>query len=213
MLSRWIVVVAVGVLVVSPAAAGPQDAKDQPGPSSTREPAARLAELEQEVAALRKLLTDLQDQQRKAVDENMRQYAELKKLLQDGFSKQSEERLNLDVTQQRLLRDFQELSKKIEELRAELNRLQSERRAFYGPTPAPSTPAVPLATGTVAFVNAYWMPMTVIVDGVMVTLQPGETRTFSKLPGTFGYEVLGAQGYVTRTLAAGQTFTVQIGPR
>lgn len=213
MMLRWIVAVAVCVLFVSPAAAGPQDAKDQPGAANAKEPATRLAELEREVATLRKLLAELQDQQRKSADDLARNYADLKKLLQDGFSKQAEDRINADVAQQRLLRDFQDLSKKVEDLRAELNRVQTERRAFYGPTPAPTTPVAPLATGTVAFVNAYFMPMTVVVDGVMVTLQPGETRSFSKQPGFFGYEVLGAQGYVTRSLAAGQTFTVQIGPR
>lgn len=202
------------LLLFWPSALAFQDGKDQPAPpAAMKEPATRLAELEKELELLRKLVLEMQEQQRKSSEEVTRSYNELKKLLQDGLLKQADDRTQAEMANQRLLRDVQDLSRRVDDLRTELNRLQAERRSFYGPSPAPAASPLATATGTVAFVNSWWLPVTIVLDGMMVTLQPGETRVFTKSAGVFGYEVLGAQGYVTRSLSAGQTFTVQIGPR
>lgn len=208
------VVLCVVVLLSQPIHPSFQEGKDQPAASVVlKEPATRLAELEKELDSLRKLVLETQELQRKSSDESSRALNELKKLLQEGLLKQSDDRSQAEIAHQRLLRDVQDLSKRVDDLRTELNRLQAERRSYYGPSPSISPSPLATATGTVAFVNSWWMPVTVVMDGMVVTLQPGETRAFTRAAGIFGYEVLGAQGYVTRSLSAGQTFTVQIGPR
>ncbi|HMP61066.1 MAG TPA: hypothetical protein PKD86_17115 [Gemmatales bacterium] len=194
-----------------------QDSGEPPAKPAAPEPATRLTELEKEVAQLRKQLDDLRAAHQKTADEIARAHADLKEIIQEGFRRQTDERLSVELSQQNLKRDLQDLTRQLDDLRAEVNRLrsegQAERRSFaFNPAPAPVPPAT-TALGTLVFTNAFWMPMTVVLDGMAITLAPGETRSFSRAAGPFGYEVLGASAFVVRTLGAGQTFTVQIGSR
>lgn len=108
-----------------------------------------------------------------------------------------------------LAKDIEECKEGISKVQTELSKLQQvERRAFSLPETLAAT-----ATGQVQLINAWMTPMTVVVDGLSYRLLPGDVRTVSRAAGNFTYEVLGLQPPVTRTVVAGRTFTIQIGPR
>jgi hypothetical protein len=105
-------------------------------------------------------------------------------------------------------KDLEGLREGISKVLAELARQVERRQAFSLPTGAPA-----VATGQVHLVNAWMTPMTVILDGLSYRLQPGESRIVSRAAGNFNYEVLGLQPPQTRTVVAGETFTIRIAPR
>jgi hypothetical protein len=110
----------------------------------------------------------------------------------------------------------------IEQLRREVARLQKELQDWRTRTPAPSSSLYPPpgpATGRLRLINSYSVPVSIIVNDLSYQLAPGTERLVEGLrPGPFTFEVLG-MGYgsiksrVSRTLAANETYTIQVEPQ
>jgi hypothetical protein len=114
----------------------------------------------------------------------------------------------------------QEFSRMRSEARLTPSPLDTERRSSMAlPLPlapdssAAMTPTRPAGLGTVRLVNSYLMPVSVVVDGRLVTLTSGQTMNLDRPAGYFNYEVVGIQPNTLRTLNAGETMTIQIVPR
>src|SRR5262249_32081176 len=108
--------------------------------------------------------------------------------------------------------------KDIDALKEEVGRLRREvealRRKQADASRESRFGAVPIRTGAIRLVNAYVLPMTVIVNGTRYPLEPGETRVLrGQPPGTFVYEIPGVREPVRRTLEGNETFTIRIHAR
>ena len=218
-------------LLAAPALAFGQENNSPPAPAKPAEPADRLNRLDSEVAAMSKKLDDLAAVKAELteVKKQLQALAGLQSALQDlGDLKtqlQATTKLNLQVQQAtRTIADMEkrvlDLTADVAGMRSDLGRLQVD----LGRTQTvlrqanainPATPTVPGAatTGQLQLVNAYLMPMTVVVDGLAYVLQPGETRSVTRPAGAFTYEVPGVQANALRTVAAGETFTIRVGMR
>jgi hypothetical protein len=66
-------------------------------------------------------------------------------------------------------------------------------------------------TGTIRLFNTYTLPVSVILNGRTIRLDPGETFTLSSQPlGTFNYEVPGIRSLRTETLTADRPFEIEV---
>jgi Skp family chaperone for outer membrane proteins len=115
-------------------------------------------------------------------------------------------------------KDLRDVAEEVARLNEAVTRLQeelkSESRKAFSPAVPREAPAIPTQSmSTVRLVNAWSTPMTVLVDETSYRLQPGEVRPVTRKPGNMTYEVLGVQAAVPRTLVAGETLTIRIGPR
>jgi hypothetical protein len=124
-------------------------------------------------------------------------------------------RKDLDDLRNDTRKSFQAAQKTIEVLKEEVARLRKEvqdlRRGLPPTTRNARYGAAPGRSGSIRLVNAYVLPMTVIVNGTSYMLAPGETRLLrGQAPGTFTYEVPGVRDAVDRTLGANATFTIRI---
>jgi hypothetical protein len=111
---------------------------------------------------------------------------------------------------------FQAAQKGIEALREEVARLRKEVEELRRPqTPAPHEARfTPAASGSILLMSTYPQPVSVIVNGTIYRLAPGETRWLRDQPaGTFTYELVGAQPPVERVLAANATYWIHVHPR
>lgn len=172
-----------GALAAAPAAAGPFE--NNLAQAEKDSTAKQLAELKQSIDELRTLI---------------------KTLSSDG--------LNANLKAEKAQSDIEEMKKQLAQLRLDVEDLRkrlatpSQVSAKYGPNgTAP-------ATGRVRLVNTYLEPMTIIVNGKAYPVSPGEVRLTEALPaGSFSYEVLGVQALRNRSLAANETFTINVHPR
>jgi hypothetical protein len=107
----------------------------------------------------------------------------------------------------KLENQIEELKDKIARMQRDLDGLKANRTAFSPPDPEPRT-------GRLRLVNAYYEPVTVVVNGRAYTLAASETRYIDSVAaGTFTYEVLGIQAQRSRGLAPNETFTITVYPR
>lgn len=166
-------------------------------PTSAAEPAEtadRLQKIERDIGELKTQLKDL----------------DLKTRLEgiDKYLEQLSKDMPLHITQiQKNTSDINALKEEVSKLQKAVAELQKNPpRVSLSP---PETPQ----TGSIQLLNAWMTPMSVVVDGVSYQLQPGESRMIPRAAGNFSYEVLGLQPRLTRTVAAGETFTIRIGPR
>jgi hypothetical protein len=109
-------------------------------------------------------------------------------------------------------KDINDLKDQLARIRQDLDAMRGrsgETRSFYqGPN------QLPPGTGRVRMTNTFFSPVAVAVNGAVYNLMPGEQRYSAAIPaGTFTYEVLGIQAPTQRTLAAGETYTVDVYPR
>jgi outer membrane murein-binding lipoprotein Lpp len=106
----------------------------------------------------------------------------------------------------------------INDFRDQLNRIRQDMDAMRGRATEQRIAGYnALGAGTqtarVRLVNTYFQPVSVVVNGWMYQLQPGQERFATFPAGSFTYEVLGIASPQQRTLTAGETFTVEIYPR
>jgi septal ring factor EnvC (AmiA/AmiB activator) len=110
---------------------------------------------------------------------------------------------NLEAEMKLLTQKLNSLDKKLDGL----------NRSFYGP----SNPAS-VQTATIRLQNRSGVPATVLLSGQSYRVPPMETVVLQRQPaGGFNYEVLAEgfgtiQGNLSRTLVAGETFTITINP-
>lgn len=108
--------------------------------------------------------------------------------------------------------DVTELTKEVLRLQREVaalkDRMSSATQSLYGPTRA--TPGVGAGIGRIRLRNTFAEPVSIVVNEAAYELAPGETYTMEAPAGNFTYEVLGIQRPVTRTLAVGETFTINV---
>jgi hypothetical protein len=105
-----------------------------------------------------------------------------------------------------------DLTRRIQELQKELDRILAESgRKETGQRSAKFPPDAGLVR--IELVNDWTSAVTVIVDGTSYALAPGDSRVLRKPAGSFTYEVRDVQGPTTRTLAAGEKFTIRIADR
>lgn len=176
-----------GVLAAAPAAAADADNAAKPP----------------DAAALAKQLDDL----KKAVDALRDQLLTMAK----DFDRDRAERQSMEVRFQQALADVADLKKQMTQARTDMDALRA-RTTTSGYAPAAATPSA--VSGRLRLVNSYFEPVTVVVNARAYPVAPGETRLTDPMPaGPFNYEVVGVQSLQTRTLAAGETFTVTVYPR
>jgi hypothetical protein len=105
--------------------------------------------------------------------------------------------------------ELQRLSDEVAKLQ---EAMRNESRKAFAPSVTPSGPSVPVpGNSTIRLVNAWSTEMSVIVDNTSHRLQPGEVKNVPHKAGNFTYEVLSVQPPRSRTLIAGETFTIRIG--
>jgi hypothetical protein len=106
-------------------------------------------------------------------------------------------------------KDINELKDMLGRVRQDMDTMRSrpmENRSFYS-GPSGNAPG----TGRVRMVNTWVLPVDVVVNGMVYQLMPGQERFSASLPaGNFTYEVVGIQAPRVRTLAAGQTFNIDV---
>lgn len=100
------------------------------------------------------------------------------------------------------------LKKKVAALQQEAERLKARAE----PTRQSGYRAAD-SSGTIEIVNAWTERVTIVVDGATYSLAAGNSLVMDRAAGEFTYEVRNVQAAVTRTLKAGETFTIRIGPR
>ncbi|MCS7167017.1 MAG: hypothetical protein RMI91_10305 [Gemmatales bacterium] len=186
-------------------APGSKPASSQQGEMAQLE--ARLEKLQAEVAQLNKTVAELKQhlsvlgQGLAVVDRSL---DELRKDLAA---------VNTVLQQQMLAKRMEELQKEVAQLREllkhETERLQSAIREVASAEVRKAF-APPLATAQIVVRNDWSWPVTVTVDNVTYTLQPGQEQRIYRAAGTFSYEVHGWQPLRTRTLAAGEQFLIRI---
>lgn len=121
-----------------------------------------------------------------------------------------------------------ELQEEVIKLRQEFARLQNqvERSARseegvasssrYNPMPKPNesrsnfAAVPPVNSGTIQLVNTYPQAVTIYVDGQPHVLNTGDRKSLNYRVGNFSYSVPGIQAQVTRSLSAGETFTINV---
>lgn len=142
----------------------------------------------------------------KALPKNL---TELERTITDALaSLEVNTNLRIGTVQRELnaLKDqYTQLKQDIDALR---NRLPARQptTALYPPNGA--------GTGRLRLVNTYLVPVSILVNGRVYQLTPGETRFTEPLPaGSFSYEVLGIQEPRSRALSPGETFLVHVYPR
>jgi hypothetical protein len=99
-------------------------------------------------------------------------------------------------------------SSDVARLNAELAKvlaLDGTRRAFAPPVANPTQ-------GTIQLRNEWYLPVSVVIDGLAYRLDPGQVRNVARPIGAFSYEVIGVQPLVSRTLTAEQNFVIRIAP-
>lgn len=179
--------------LLAPAVAARQDAK--PSDAKPAE-APKLEEVAKNLASLQK------------------QAEETAQLLKK-MTEQLDKLTDVSLQTQANAADLKKLRERLEKLEVDVVRLESAaekaRRSFAAEPPPSSGSAA--GRGTLRLENAYSLPMSVLVDGVTYTLQPGEIRNVERTAGSFTYEVPGVQANVLRSLTAGETFTIRIYPR
>lgn len=95
------------------------------------------------------------------------------------------------------------LQQNLDELRKQVN--STTRTANFPPTGA---------SGRIRLMNTFSQGMSIRVNDRVYRLEPGQTQMMDSQPiGAFTYEVLGVQAPVTRTLGAGETYTIYVYPR
>lgn len=159
--------------------------------------------------------SDVRPQPDSTLDRLGKDLAELKKQSEDAtsvlkrLSDQLEKLGGLPDKVQTQADELRKLRERLEALELETARLKSDAanaRRSYAINPSS-------ARANLQLENTFTLPMTVYVDGIAYSLQPGETRFLEKSAGSFTYEVPGVQAPVRRTLTAGETFVVRIYPR
>jgi len=154
-----------------------------------------LGELKQELTVLRQGLATVD----KSVDELKKDVAAVNTVLQQQMLAK-----RLDALEQELARLRDTLKQESDRLHAALAQRSTPevRKAFAAPVP----------TGQVLIRNDWTLPVTVSVDGIAYTLQPGQEQRIIRAPGTFTYEVHGWQAPRSRTLTEGEQFIIRISP-
>jgi hypothetical protein len=181
------------ILSALPAVAVSQDRKNTDGQPADRPATAQQVE---DLSRTLKTSADRLNDRLNAMDEKLEQ--ELRSLRARGMTTD----LNVATAQ----KEINDLKDQIARLRQELD--GRGRMAFYPPAPSASGP------GRVLMTNSYFQPVAVVINGLRYDLMPGEQRYSSPISaGTFTYEVLGIQGPTPRSLAAGETFAINVYPR
>lgn len=137
--------------------------------------------------------------------------------------------LDLDVKYDGVTKELDELKRQLAQMRRDMDSVRNAQTAQANgrvsnspPNPAiPAAPATPVTPapisepGRVRLVNSYPYEVAVIVNQNSYRLTPGQTQLIDGIrPGTFTYQVLGVQADLqTRTLAAGETMTINVYPR
>lgn len=196
----------------------PNQQKPEEKPSPASKPASgedgnlakletRLEKLQAELAHLSKTVADLKQhlsvlgQGLSSVDKSVE---ELKK---DVAA------VNTVLQQQMLAKRLDELQKELAQLREALKQETERLHAALGQAGKPEVRkafAAPLPTGQIILRNDWSLPVTVSVDGIAYTLQPGQEQRVIRPAGTFSYEVHGWQTRRSRTLDAGEQFLIRI---
>lgn len=168
---------------------------------------ARLEKLQSELVQLNKTVAELKQQLA---------------VLGQGLSTldKSVDELKKDVTAVNTVLQQQMFAKRLDDLQKELAQL---REAFKQETERLHTAigqvsktevrkafAAPLATGQIIIRNDWTLPVTVSLDGIAYTLQPGQEQRIVRAAGTFTYEVHGWQLPRSRSLAGGEQFLIRI---
>ena len=118
---------------------------------------------------------------------------------------------NVPQVAQARARDLVQMRNDIDQLRRDVTHLQQEldrertRISRYPPAAG--------GEGRIRIVNSWFEAKTVVLDGVAYRVAPGETRVINHPAGTFAFEVIGVtQPGQTRTVTAGETYSIHIGP-
>ncbi|GBD36035.1 hypothetical protein HRbin36_01152 [bacterium HR36] len=195
-----------------------QPAKPEEKSAPTNKPAApaedNLAKLE---SRLDKLQTELAQ-----LGKNLAELKQQLAVLGQGIStvdkglddlKKDVAAVNTVLQQQMLAKRLDALEQQVQQLR-EIVKQESERlQAALAQTPKGEVRkafAAPLATGQIILRNDWSLPVSVSVDGVTYTLQPGQEQRVIRPAGNFTYEVHGWQLPRTRSLSAGEQFLIRI---
>lgn len=101
---------------------------------------------------------------------------------------------------------IKDLQRAVNEMQEQLKAASGKRRAAYE---APLAPKL----GRIRMINDWSAAVDVVVDGVIHHLPVGATKIITRPDGSFVYEVRAIQKPITRTLAAGETFTIRVGPQ
>jgi hypothetical protein len=123
----------------------------------------------------------------------------------------------LAVQVQKAQADATKANGDVTELTKEVLRLQRSGRpegshgwltqSLYGPTRP--TPGVAAGMGRIRLKNTFAEPVSIVVNEAAYDAT-GQTYVMEAPAGTFTYEVLGIPAIPTRTLAAGETFTINV---
>jgi hypothetical protein len=154
--------------------------------------------------------TDTQKSDSEKLNDIVSQLAKLQGSLAtlDAIKKDLDSLRNTTLSVQTLQRD-------VNEMKNALSQVQQELEALRLRAPAPPRTALypPAGAGRVRLINTFGAPMTIVLNNSVYRLAPSDTQTLDLPAGPFTYEVLGVQGPLTRTLAAGETFTIYVYPR
>lgn len=127
---------------------------------------------------------------------------------------------NLELTLQAAQAKLNDVERHVGRINSDMLRLQSEvdslkqrmdnfRKSFSPPTaPTPGVATTDLAR--IRMRNTFIEPVSIVVNDEAYRLEPGETYVKEIPAGGFTYEVLGIQAPVTRTLVAGEMFTINV---
>lgn len=145
----------------------------------------------------------------KKLDDILKQLGEIQKSL-DGLANVPKDltdaKINIAKGQADILQlkdQLTKLQRDLDELRKQVN--STTRIAAFPPTGA---------SGRIRLMNTFSQGMSIRVNDRVYRLEPGQTQMLDSQPiGAFTYEVLGVQAPVTRTLAAGETYTIYVYPR
>jgi hypothetical protein len=122
-------------------------------------------------------------------------------------------RFDRDVRVKSMQAEFSDLKKQVAKMREDMDRLVnpdgSRRTAFSSPSATTNA-----GTGTIKLVSTYTDPVNVIINNRVYEVPPGQTVLLNREPaGQFVYEVPVSGKRATRTLAANETFTINLFPQ
>jgi hypothetical protein len=152
--------------------------------------------------SLRKDLTDLRNDQ---LNSNLKVQK-----LQGDVTKLQETIGKSPAPNAKLLSDIDDIKKQLSLLKLDLDALKSKATPPRISASAPTSDAA-----RIRLVNTYAEQVTIVVNQRAYRVLPGETRLLESQPqGAFTYQVLGVQpGLQNRTLAANETFTINVHPQ
>jgi hypothetical protein len=126
-----------------------------------------------------------------------------------------ERRLTDLETQIGKLKGADGLAEKLDALQTTVARIRDDidKMRLYQPPVGPSTAKKP-AMGQIQIINSWHRPVWVTLEGTDYLLRPNQTRTITRAPGPFTYEIHEVQAPKTSQLAAdGRPHVIEVHPR